>query len=58
MEGEDPATCPVQDLKGMSPEERMAWLDSLSEEAALHVYTYCRLCWEAKQYHAFSPEAE
>jgi len=56
LDGHDPSTCPVHEIKEMSPEERMAWIDELDEEAAFHIYTYCRLCWETKQYQPFSKE--
>jgi len=50
----DPAVCPVHELKELSPEQRMAWIDALDEEAALKLYTYCRLCFETEKYPPFS----
>jgi len=58
LDGHDPSTCPVHEVKEKSPEERLAWIDALDEEAAFHIYTYCRLCWEAKTYPHFPEHDE
>ena len=44
----NPTTCPIYKVRKSSLKERLAWLDDLSEDTVLNIYTYCRLCLEVK----------
>ena len=45
----NPYTCPLHEIRNWSLKERMGWVDGLSEEAILNIYTYCRLCLEVRE---------
>jgi len=44
----NPSNCPIHKVKKSSLEDRLVWLDGLSDDAVLNIYTYCRLCLEVK----------
>jgi len=40
--------CPFHKIIGKSLKQRIAWLDGLSDEAMLNIYTHCRRCVEGR----------
>jgi hypothetical protein len=45
----NPQACPLRDIRDKNLRERVAWLDAVSDEAIQNIYTFCRLCWKAKE---------
>ena len=44
FDDDNPATCPMHEIRERSLKERMVWFDELSEKAFLAIDTHCRLC--------------
>ncbi len=49
LDVDTPSTCPFHQIQHLGLDERIAWLDELSEEAILNVNIYCQMCCENRR---------
>ena len=50
LDRDEPSTCPFQQIREMGHEGSVAWINTLSDEAVLNIYTFCQHCFEGKRH--------